>query len=170
MVQSRCFLSNVRRWPYTEPLRTNEICCDASTSLGCQVTKKKAGFYQLSNCHMIKVGWFPPIVELQCEQDGLKSTLDSWSAVTCLICWLRVERSDVDTEVVLFWIFVFWSPYGKVSHSFLCTPELRSCVAAYVRYSLFHDLWRCFCFAVCQIILMYSKVQDRDLKKITQKN
>lgn len=74
MIQSRCFLATIRRRPYTKPLPAKETSCDAFTFLGSQ---------------LIKIGFFPQIAELKCDQCRLKSTRDRWSAISFVGCILN---------------------------------------------------------------------------------
>lgn len=41
--------------------------------------------------HVIKIGWFQPIVELSRDEDKLESGLDLSSNATCLFRWLRMR-------------------------------------------------------------------------------
>lgn len=40
---------------------------------------------------MIKIGWFPSIVELPYDQVRRKSSRDRWNATACLFRWLRYQ-------------------------------------------------------------------------------
>lgn len=55
--------------------------------------------------------WFPPTVELTCDEGRLKSSHDRWSDVTCLFLWLRFVLKSVHVlrwfQILLCWILTF---------------------------------------------------------------
>lgn len=40
-------------------------------------------------CHVIKIGWYPSVVQLPFDRCWLERSRNWWSAAACLFCWLQ---------------------------------------------------------------------------------